>query len=131
MADADLVATALVGDGQRTRSSSQSRSTIGGRPKRTSDGRAQSRPRVVVENGRLVPMTLPPKKTDWTFDAPHGTADGRAALQRIITIARHLDVRNLHTYLTTTSLNEIRSRHAAACRDRHSGTVRTASRRGN
>jgi short subunit dehydrogenase-like uncharacterized protein len=66
-------------------------------------------PRVVVEDGRLVPMTLPARQTDWRFAAPHGaqrmvevgTADA-------VTIARHLDVRSVHTFLNASSVDELR-----------------------
>lgn len=66
-------------------------------------------PRVVVENGDLVPMTVPSEKTEWTFQWPHGVQSmEEMALSEIITISRHLPVRKLHTFLNASSLNEIR-----------------------
>ncbi|HEY2622249.1 MAG TPA: NAD(P)H-binding protein [Dyella sp.] len=66
-------------------------------------------PRVVVENGNLVPMALPAAKTAWTFDAPHGVQEMEAMpFSEIITISRHLQVRNLRAYLNASSLSEIR-----------------------
>jgi hypothetical protein len=66
-------------------------------------------PRVVVENGNLVPMAVPATKTAWTFDAPHGVQDMEAMpFSEIITISRHLQVRNLRAYLNASSLNDIR-----------------------
>ena len=66
-------------------------------------------PRVVVENGSLVPMTVPAAKTAWTFEAPHGVQDMEAMpFSEIITISRHLPVRNLRAYLNASSLHDIR-----------------------
>jgi short subunit dehydrogenase-like uncharacterized protein len=66
-------------------------------------------PRVVVEHGRLVPMAIPATKTPWTFDAPHGVQDmEEMPFSEIITISRHLQVRNLRAYLNAASLGEIR-----------------------
>lgn len=65
-------------------------------------------PRVVVENGSLVPMADSATKTAWTFDQPHGLQDmEETPLSEIITISRHLAVRNLHTYLNVASLGEL------------------------
>ena len=66
-------------------------------------------PRVVLENGELVPMMPSATKTSWTFDAPHGVqAMEEMPLSEIITISRHLRVRNLRAYLNAASLDEIR-----------------------
>ena len=66
-------------------------------------------PRVVIENGELVPMTPAATKTSWTFDAPHGVQSmEEMPLSEIITISRHLHVRNLHAYLNAASLDDIR-----------------------
>ena len=65
-------------------------------------------PRVVLENGSLVPMAHSATKTAWTFDPPHGLQDmEESPLSEIITISRHLLVRNLHTYLNVASLGEL------------------------
>lgn len=66
-------------------------------------------PRVVVENGSLVPMAVSTTKTTWTFDPPHGVQEmEEMPFSEIITISRHLRVRNLHVYLNAASLDEIR-----------------------
>ncbi|MEP6897021.1 MAG: NAD(P)H-binding protein [Rhodanobacter sp.] len=66
-------------------------------------------PRVVLENGELVPMTPSATKTAWTFDSPHGVQDmEEMPFSEIITISRHLHVRNLRAYLNAASLDEIR-----------------------
>ncbi|GLQ48412.1 saccharopine dehydrogenase [Dyella lipolytica] len=67
-------------------------------------------PRVVVKNGSLVPMTVPTTKTEWTFDSAHGVQEmEEMPFSEIITISRHLHVRNLRAYLNTSSLNEVRA----------------------
>jgi hypothetical protein len=87
-------------------------------------------PRVVVEEGRLVPMMLPARTTNWTFDAPHGVQPMvESALSEIITISRHLDVRRLHTYLNATSVSEVRDArtpHPVAIDDRGRSAQRFA-----
>ncbi len=66
-------------------------------------------PRVVVENGSLVPMAIPATKTEWTFEAPHGVQNmEEMPFSEIISISRHLRVRNLRAYLNAASLGEIR-----------------------
>ncbi|RDS78888.1 saccharopine dehydrogenase [Dyella monticola] len=73
-------------------------------------GERNSVPRVVVTDGRLVPMTMPATKTAWTFDAPHGVqAMEEMPFSEIITIAHHLRVRNLRAYLNTSALDEVRA----------------------
>ena len=67
-------------------------------------------PRVVVQNGNLVPMTVPATKMAWTFDLPHGVQEmEEMPFSEIITISRHLHVRNLRAYLNTSSLDEVRA----------------------
>lgn len=66
-------------------------------------------PRVVLENHQLVPMLPSVAKTTWTFGAPHGVQPmEEMPFSEIITISRHLHVRNLRAYLTAASLDEIR-----------------------
>jgi hypothetical protein len=72
-------------------------------------------PRVVIENGSLVSMTVPATKTAWTFEAPHGVQDvEETPLSEIITISRHLHVRNLRAYLNVSSLDELRDAATSA-----------------
>lgn len=66
-------------------------------------------PRVVVENGQLAPMVVPPGSMDWSFDAPHGMQSMvELPFSEVITISRHLNVRSVHSYLNAAALNEIR-----------------------
>lgn len=65
-------------------------------------------PRMVVENGARMPLT-PTHGVTWTFDAPHGAQPMEAMpFSEIITIARHLQVRNLHAWLNSASLADVR-----------------------
>jgi uncharacterized protein YbjT (DUF2867 family) len=66
-------------------------------------------PRLVLENGQLVPMELPARKIDWTFDTPFGTQPMvELSFSEVITISRHLSVHSLHSYLNTASVDELR-----------------------
>lgn len=107
---ADLLASALVGD----RHASEITTAIAldhwwptEGTRRT--GERNRVPRVVVENGQLAPMALPARKIDWTFDAPFGTQPMvELSFSEIITMSRHLSVQALHSYLNTTSIDELR-----------------------
>nr|WP_199045275.1 saccharopine dehydrogenase NADP-binding domain-containing protein [Dyella sp. ASV24] len=67
-------------------------------------------PRVVIERGDRVPMTVPGTTMEWTFDAPHGVqAMEEMPFSEIITISHHLQVQNLHAYLNASSLGEVRA----------------------
>jgi len=66
-------------------------------------------PRVVLENGQLAAMTVPPRNMEWAFDAPHGKQPVvELPFTEIITISRHLDVRSVHSYLNATALSDVR-----------------------
>lgn len=66
-------------------------------------------PRMVIRNGRLVPLTQPAARAQWTFSALHGEQEVvELPFSEVVTIARHLRVDNLRSYLTATSLDEIR-----------------------
>jgi len=106
---ADLLATALVGDGSADRITTAIALDHWWPTEGTRRTGARNRvPRVVVEDGRLVPM-VPAGTMDWTFDAPHGRQPMvELPFSEIITIYRHLPVRSLHSYLNAASLDEIR-----------------------
>jgi uncharacterized protein YbjT (DUF2867 family) len=66
-------------------------------------------PRLVIVNGQLQPMTLPAERVDWTFDPPFGRQTMvEMPFSEVITVSRHLEVRSLHSYLNTSSLDELR-----------------------
>lgn len=108
---ADLLASALVGDGQADEITTAIAlnhwwPTEGTR--RT--GARNDAPRVIVENGKIVPMPLPPKKIDWTFDMPFSVQPMvEVCFSEIITISRHLPVRRLRSYLNAIALDDIRN----------------------
>lgn len=66
-------------------------------------------PRVVLQDGLLVRMATPAAERDWAFGAGHGLQTMvELPFSEIITIARHLGVRNLRSWLTLASLQQIR-----------------------
>jgi len=105
----DLLASALVGDGSVETITTAIALDHWWPTEGTRRTGARNRfPRMVVEDGRLVPM-VPAGTVGWTFDAPHGRQPMvELPFSEVITIFRHLKVRSLHTYLTAASLDEIR-----------------------
>jgi hypothetical protein len=108
---ADLLATALLGDGGATDELTVAVAldrwwpTAGTRI----TGERNTVPRLVVAGGRLVPLPLPAARSTWTFGAPHGVqAMIELPFSEVITISRHLRVDALHAHLTQSSLDEIR-----------------------
>ena len=72
-------------------------------------GERNTVPRLVVDDGRLVPLPLPAAESTWRFGAPHGEqATIALPFSEVITISRHLRVRRLNAVLTRASLDEIR-----------------------
>lgn len=66
-------------------------------------------PRVVVEQGKLTPMVLPARKAEWRFDAPFGLQRmEELSFSEINTIARHIPVRAVRSYLNAHSLGQVR-----------------------
>jgi len=108
---ADLLATALVGDGSVgdiTTAVALDRwwPTEGTRK----TGERNRVPRVAVEGGQLVPINPSGASIDWAFAPPHGTqAVTEMPFSEIITISRHLPVRSLHSYLSANALGDVRN----------------------
>jgi len=72
-------------------------------------GERNTVPRLVVADGRLVPLPLPAARSTWRFGAPHGEqAMVELPFSEVVTISRHLRVRGLRAHLTQSSLDEIR-----------------------
>jgi hypothetical protein len=113
---ADLLASALVGDGQADQITTAIAldhwwPTEGTRI----TGERNRAPRMVVQDGQLVPMALPAKHIDWTFDAPFRVQPMvELPFSEIITMARHLPVRTVRSYLNTTPLDELRDTSTTA-----------------
>lgn len=73
-------------------------------------GERNRAPRMVVENGKLVPMTLPARTLDWTFEPPFGKqAMVELSFSEVIVMSSHLSVGAMHSYLNTASLDELRN----------------------
>jgi short subunit dehydrogenase-like uncharacterized protein len=72
-------------------------------------------PRVVLQDGQLVRMATPAAERDWAFGAGHGRQTVvELPFSEVITIARHLGVRQLRSWLTLASLQQIRDANTAA-----------------
>ncbi len=72
-------------------------------------GRRNTAPRLVVRDGRLVPVTGPAPSRDWHFPGPLGRQEvARAPFAEIVTVARHVRASSVQTYLATTALDDVR-----------------------
>jgi short subunit dehydrogenase-like uncharacterized protein len=64
--------------------------------------------RVVVSQGKLVPLADPSPERSWDFPAPFGTQDVVGVpLTEIITISRHLRAGEVHSFMNLTPLNDL------------------------
>lgn len=72
-------------------------------------GERNTATRLVVRDGRLVPLASPAPTGSWLFPAPLGEqAVVQLPFSEVVTIARHLDVGELTSYLSSASLDELR-----------------------
>ncbi|MDE1985421.1 MAG: saccharopine dehydrogenase NADP-binding domain-containing protein [Alphaproteobacteria bacterium] len=72
-------------------------------------GARNTAPRLVVAGGQLAPLPLPPAETQWAFGEPLGTqAMVELPFSEIVLIARHVKTVELHTYLNSLALEDIR-----------------------
>lgn len=107
---ADLLATALVGDGQAEQIVTAVAldhwwPTEGTRL----TGMRNDKPRLVVEKGELALMKLPAAKIGWSFQQPMGRQEMvELSFSEIITMSRHLPVSSIRSYLNQSSLDDIR-----------------------
>jgi short subunit dehydrogenase-like uncharacterized protein len=66
-------------------------------------------PRVARRGGELVPIALPAERSTFDFGLPHGTqAMIELPFSEIVTMSRHLRVRDIRSHLNAASLDEIR-----------------------
>jgi saccharopine dehydrogenase-like NADP-dependent oxidoreductase len=71
-------------------------------------GERNTATRVVVSQGKLVPLADPSPERSWDFPAPFGTQDVVAVpLTEIITISRHLQAREVHSFMNLTPLKDL------------------------
>ena len=72
-------------------------------------GQRNTAQRLVVADGRLVPLPQPAPTRSWAFPAPLGEQDMVALpFSEVVVIARHLRTRELHHYLNQAPLRELR-----------------------
>lgn len=109
---ADLLATALL-DGERAEPAdlrigvalSHWWPTTGTRV----TGTRNQAPRVVVEGGRLAPLPQPAQARTWPFDEPFGAQPmTELPFSEVVTLAHHLPLRSLHSFISTRALQDIR-----------------------
>jgi short subunit dehydrogenase-like uncharacterized protein len=107
---ADLLASALAGDGQVDAISTAVAldhwwPTEGTRI----TGERNRVPRVVVRDGQLAAMQLPAAQSEWTFAAPFGKQPMvELSFSEVNTMYRHLAARSVRSYLNTAPLTELR-----------------------
>jgi short subunit dehydrogenase-like uncharacterized protein len=72
-------------------------------------GERNKAPRMVVVGGQLAPVTLPSAEKHWNFGDPlMSQLMVELPLSEIILIARHVKTAELHTYLSSIALSDIR-----------------------
>jgi hypothetical protein len=72
-------------------------------------GRRNTAQRLVIEDGRQVPMERPAPQSMWEFVEPFGRQDvSEVPLSEVPVIARHLKVGRLRTYLNNAPLRDLR-----------------------
>ncbi|MFJ6674751.1 saccharopine dehydrogenase family protein [Actinosynnema sp. NPDC091369] len=72
-------------------------------------GDRNTAPRVVIRGGELTELESPAPSGTWPYPSPLGDqAVVELPFSEVITIARHLDVGELRSYLTTASLDDLR-----------------------
>lgn len=73
-------------------------------------GERNKSPRMMVDQGQLTPIALPPEMIRWDFGPPFGTQQMvELSFSEAVTIAHHVSVESLHSYFSTAALDELRS----------------------
>jgi hypothetical protein len=72
-------------------------------------GQRNTAPRLVIEDGKLAPLTQPAPQMLWHFPEPWGMQNVvEVPFSEVPLIARHLRVARLHTYLNNAPLRDLR-----------------------
>jgi short subunit dehydrogenase-like uncharacterized protein len=72
-------------------------------------GQRNTAPRLVIEDGKFVPLKQPASQTFWEFPETFGRQDvSEVPLSEVPVIARHLRVARLRTYLNNAPLRDLR-----------------------
>lgn len=65
--------------------------------------------RMVIAKGQLAPLSMPPAEKHWCFEEPLGhQAVVELPFSEIVLISRHVKTAELHTYLSSNALGDIR-----------------------
>ncbi len=65
--------------------------------------------RLVVTDGKLVPLAQPAPQVSWDFPEPFGRQDAIAVpFSEVVLMTQHLNIMQLHTYLNLSALQDIR-----------------------
>jgi hypothetical protein len=108
---ADLLVTAALGDWNRADTIEIMIGLDSWHPTRGTriTGERNTARRMVIANAQLTPLPLPPAEKDWEFGDPLGCqAMVEVPLSEIILIARHVKTGELHTYISSNALQDIR-----------------------
>ncbi|HYZ75546.1 MAG TPA: saccharopine dehydrogenase NADP-binding domain-containing protein [Chthoniobacterales bacterium] len=108
---ADLLVTAALGDWDRADTIEILVGLDSWHPTRGTriTGERNTARRMVIADGQLTPVPLPAAEKDWEFGDPVGRQTVvEVPLSEIVLIARHLKTRELHTYLSSNALQDIR-----------------------
>ena len=110
---ADLLATAAMGDWNAPDGIAEIRVGIALSSWHPTEGtritgRRNTALRLVIEEGKLVPLGQPASQSLWDFPEPFGQQDvSEVPFSEVPLIARHLKVARLHTYLNNAPLRDL------------------------
>ncbi|NJO34866.1 MAG: NAD(P)H-binding protein [Rhodospirillales bacterium] len=108
---ADLLATAAMGDWDRAEEINIGIALDSWHPTRGTrvTGARNTTPRKVIANGRLELLAQPAAEKSWDFPEPFARQPTlELPFSETVLIARHLQIAQLHTYLNTAALRDIR-----------------------
>ena len=107
---ADLLATAAMGDWHSADEIRTGIALDSWHPTRGTrlTGKRNTVPRVIVAAGRMAPLPESAASTSWEFSPPFGRQEMvELPFSEIVLIARHLKMTELHTYLSSTPLQDV------------------------
>jgi short subunit dehydrogenase-like uncharacterized protein len=108
---ADLLATAAMGNWDSADEIRVGMALDSWRPTRGTriTGQRNTTRRLVIEDGKFVPLAQPAPQTFWDFPEPFGHQDvSEVPFSEVPVIARHLRVARLRSYLNNTPLRDLR-----------------------
>lgn len=109
---ADLLATAALGDWTEADTIDILIGLDSWHPTRgtRTTGAKNKAPRVVMSGGHLAPLQIPAAEKDWNFDGlPGHQTVVEVPFSEVILISRHIQTRELHTWLSRNALDDIRN----------------------